>query len=1200
MHDSYSPNLLSSRQIAPNYAFHYAPNFLNTRKGKIYKAINVFSMSLLVLNMSFGMALGGIFMVAPGEALACHGNITIKKVTNPSESGSGKTSFNFIGGLGSFILTDGGTKNAYVTGDRKYTITEEARAGWTLTNIVCTGDAEAVIDIPNRKVVIDLDDKENVFCTFTNKKDGDECKEKLGDDYFTVAKWEWSGDWNEDISKHNSDYTTAVTGNTASASWTSNPAVAKVLRKAATNYTEFPGGTSGTVVKGAYDISHLTFCGGPECKLKLTKTDNPDPVSPGGNLSYVLTLENIGTADCTGSGVILKEYYSSQTVFTSSNPVPTSGNNEWVYDVLHPGETRVIEILTSVKTDTACGSTLLNKACVTANELPAALCEEETTEVFCAPPVCGDGTVNQVSEECDDGNDIDNDDCRNNCTEPECGDGITDTDEICDDNGQNGVQCVPAYGGSCTYCSNICQPMTLTGPFCGDGVQNGTEICDFNDPTHAGVPEHYTCNNNCETTYVPYCGDGNPDNGEVCDDGVNNGRQCVPAYGGNCTYCSGICSEITLTGPFCGDGVQNGTEICDFNDPTNAGVPEHNICNLSCDLTYIPYCGDGIKNGTEICDFNDPTNAGVPEHYTCDNNCETNYVPYCGDGNIDSGEQCDDHNNIDGDGCDANCQNEDDGPICGDGLINQSWEQCDGLTGVGPHQTCSADCVLENVPYCGDGNIDTGEQCDDHNSIDGDGCDANCAIETGSLTICKYYDNGLLGIYEHATDTPLTWNFLVTKPDLTNVDAATNGETACVTLDGLVYGDYTVAEMPLVGGNWVNSYPYGGAHQVTVGAVSLEPLIFLNYQTPEPRCGDGTVNVLDEECDDGNTDNADGCHNDCTLPKCGDGISGNTPGEQCDDGNNVSGDGCSATCTTEGGGGPYCGDGIVQTNRGEQCDDANSNNNDSCKNDCTTPGGGGGGGGHVFLDIMEIEAKCIDENTAKIEWRTNKTVTSWVVYGLDSDDIKDATSTDTTTESTLHSTTIGGLKPYTEYSFTAKAEEGSDKAEKTVKYKTDACVEVKGEEGDPILSITKVIPDEKSFYNPGDKNFKYVINYANTGNLTAFNVIIKDILPEGIVYADTASTTREWAIGDLLPGETGEITYLANVIDDAAEKIYVNTATIRSDNHKQLEAMADLEVREIEVLAETGWSVFEFMALIMMVGGLTGASALLKRKAYNA
>jgi len=38
-------------------------------------------------------------------------------------------------------------------------------------------------------------------------------------------------------------------------------------------------------------------------------------------------------------------------------------------------------------------------------------------------------------------------------------------------------------------------------------------------------------------------------------------------------------------------------------------------------------------------------------------------------------------------------------------------------------------CEPEEEPYCGDGVIDSGEQCDDGNNYDDDGCSANCTLE---------------------------------------------------------------------------------------------------------------------------------------------------------------------------------------------------------------------------------------------------------------------------------------------------------------------------------------------------------------------------------------------------------------------------------------------------------------------------------------
>src|SRR5688572_5033684 len=75
-------------------------------------------------------------------------------------------------------------------------------------------------------------------------------------------------------------------------------------------------------------------------------------------------------------------------------------------------------------------------------------------------------------------------------------------------------------------------------------------------------------------------------------------------------------------------------------------------------------------------------------------------------------------------------------------------------------------------------------------------------------------------------------------------------------------------------------------------------------------CGNRDVEP-GEECDDGNEIPGDACRNDCTLPRCGDGIK--DAGEPCDDGNRIEDDACSSRCTVA-----ECGDRIVQD--GEECD----------------------------------------------------------------------------------------------------------------------------------------------------------------------------------------------------------------------------------------------------------------------------------------
>jgi cysteine-rich repeat protein len=98
-------------------------------------------------------------------------------------------------------------------------------------------------------------------------------------------------------------------------------------------------------------------------------------------------------------------------------------------------------------------------------------------------------------------------------------------------------------------------------------------------------------------------------------------------------------------------------------------------------------------------------------------------APSCGDGVINqTGEQCDDGNTINGDKCSSTCQIE---PWCGDGNLD-AGEACDdgnNTNGDG----CSSACTVE--ASCGDGNKDEGEECDDGNRVDGDGCDSNCTVE---------------------------------------------------------------------------------------------------------------------------------------------------------------------------------------------------------------------------------------------------------------------------------------------------------------------------------------------------------------------------------------------------------------------------------------------------------------------------------------
>ena len=134
----------------------------------------------------------------------------------------------------------------------------------------------------------------------------------------------------------------------------------------------------------------------------------------------------------------------------------------------------------------------------------------------------------------------------------------------------------------------------------------------------------------------------------------------------------------------------------------------------------------------------------------------------------------------------------------------------------------------------------------------------------------------------------------------------------------------------------------------TAGGWTLDDLCVLGFRPAV--CGDGIVEQR-EICDDGNTEDDDGCQADCTpTPRvCGNGLV--QEGEVCDDGNLQGGDGCEADCTPT----PLvCGNGLVQ--EGEACDDGNTIDGDGCESDCTpTPVCGNG--------QVEDGESCDDGNT---------------------------------------------------------------------------------------------------------------------------------------------------------------------------------------------------------------------------------------------
>jgi len=221
-----------------------------------------------------------------------------------------------------------------------------------------------------------------------------------------------------------------------------------------------------------------------------------------------------------------------------------------------------------------------------------------------------------------------------------------------------------------------------------------------------------------------------------------------------------------------------------------------------------------------------------------------------------------------------------DGGVCIEGTPMEEFDTCVMLDGT------SGRCIggICTPSVCGDGFVDSGEECDDGNSSNEDSCLNTCVLAT-----CG--DGFVWSGHEECDDG-----------NLSNNDSCLSTCILARCGDGIVW---TGVEQCDDG----NDIPDDGC----TNSCTL------------PVCGDSIVQE-GEECDDGNSSNEDSCLNTCVLAKCGDGFVW-TGREACDDGNNIPDDGCTNECRL-----PTCGDCIVQA--GEECDDCNSDNTDSCLDSC--------------------------------------------------------------------------------------------------------------------------------------------------------------------------------------------------------------------------------------------------------------------------
>jgi hypothetical protein len=141
------------------------------------------------------------------------------------------------------------------------------------------------------------------------------------------------------------------------------------------NVTQF---TTYSAVEGGVNIS-------------LAKTDSADPVSPGANLNYTISI-NV-SQERNASNITLTDVYPGQVVFVNSSPQPLAGtNNTFVIGNLTPGQSFIVNITVQVLGSTPNGTLVNNTANISFQNSSGTfffLNVTESTLVITSTPVLG-------------------------------------------------------------------------------------------------------------------------------------------------------------------------------------------------------------------------------------------------------------------------------------------------------------------------------------------------------------------------------------------------------------------------------------------------------------------------------------------------------------------------------------------------------------------------------------------------------------------------------------------------------------------------------------------------------------------------------------------------------------------------------------------------------------------------------------------
>jgi MYXO-CTERM domain-containing protein len=538
---------------------------------------------------------------------------------------------------------------------------------------------------------------------------------------------------------------------------------------------------------------------------------------------------------------------------------------------------------------------------------------------------CGNNRL-ESGEGCDDGNNVGGDGCSSSC--------LIEDNNACNDDAAG-----TTGDGSCAsgICDNsggapgVCEPAG-----CGNNLLESGEGCDDGNTANG---------DGCSTTCLI-------ENNNACNDDSAGATGDASCFSGICDTSGGAPGVCEPAG--CGNGLLETGEGCDDGNATSGDG-----CSATCLIEDDNACNDNAAGATGdascasgICDVSEG-GAGVCEPAGCGNNV------------LESGEGCDDGNTTSGDGCSATCLIED-GGACND---NAAGETGDGSCESGICDTTGGAPGVCEPAGCGNNVLEAGEGCDDGGTAPGDGCDDNCLIEDGEVCnddtagntgdtscasgICDESEggagicepsgcgNGVLEAAEGCDDGNIepgdgcAANCFVEDGEACNDDpAGQTGDASCESgICDASEGGSGICEPAGCGNNLLEAGE-GCDDGNTAAADGCNDGCLI--EDGEACNDDPAGSTGDDSCASGICDASEGGAGICEPSGCGNNLV--EEGEGCDDGNTDDFDGCSGRCLIE--------DGMPCELDPDGDFDSSSCESDSCDSSgtCNEPFGVSGGG----------------------------------------------------------------------------------------------------------------------------------------------------------------------------------------------------------------------------------------------------------------